>query len=223
MSPPADTLDFGSAPLQLIPASHGKATRLAKGQHIRIINTHGGQVVDTWAFPTPMATDGGLEYMSMSHTRAFIDKVVPAVQDRLVTNHRRPILTLVEDCSTGPIHDTVIAACDIYRYQGLGVTDYHRNCSDNLHEALAEIGETDLAATHFTPDPFNTFMNIPIRERDHSVGWEPALAQKGEWLTLRAEIDCVFAMSACPQDIVPINGKGVVPREAHFVVGGTSS
>lgn len=217
-------LDFGSSPLQLIPASHGKATRLTKGQYVRIINTHGGQVVDTWAFPMPISPSGsGLEYMSMSHTRAFINKVIPAVSDSLVTNHRRPILTLVEDVSTGTVHDTVIAACDIYRYQGLGVTDYHRNCSDNLHEALAEIGETELAARKFTPDPFNTFMNIPIREKDHSLGWEPALAQKGEWLTLRAEMDCVLAMSACPQDIVPINGKGVMPREAHFVVGSGAS
>ena len=38
------------APLQEIPARQGRAVRLAKGQRIKLINTHGSQVVDTWAF-----------------------------------------------------------------------------------------------------------------------------------------------------------------------------
>ena len=33
-----------------IPARLGKATRLDAGQSIKLINTHGSQVVDTWAF-----------------------------------------------------------------------------------------------------------------------------------------------------------------------------
>src|SRR5712672_2668698 len=33
-----------------IPARKGRACRLLKGQAIKIINTHGHQVVDTWAF-----------------------------------------------------------------------------------------------------------------------------------------------------------------------------
>ena len=33
-----------------IPARQGRAVRLAKGQSIRIVNTHGTQVCDTWAF-----------------------------------------------------------------------------------------------------------------------------------------------------------------------------
>jgi uncharacterized protein YcgI (DUF1989 family) len=121
-SNPPNALDFGSSPPQLIPARKGKATRLAQGQYARIINTHGGQVVDVWAYPTTMSDGSTLEYMSMSHTRAYLSKSIPAVNDVLVTNHRRPILTLVEDYTTGKIHDTVIAACDIYRYQQLGVT-----------------------------------------------------------------------------------------------------
>ena len=32
-----------------IPARHGKAARLRKGQVVKVINTTGQQVVDTWA------------------------------------------------------------------------------------------------------------------------------------------------------------------------------
>jgi uncharacterized protein len=35
---------------------------------------------------------------------------------------------------------------------------------------------------------------------------------------LRAEMDCVVAFSACPQDIVPVNGLGLTPTAAHFAV-----
>src|SRR5262245_20990833 len=46
-----------------IPARRGKAAYAAAGQIIRIINTHGEQVVDTWAFNRRDMT----EFMSMEH------------------------------------------------------------------------------------------------------------------------------------------------------------
>jgi len=36
--------------LMRIPARRGRAVRLSEGQAIKIINTHGEQVVDTWCF-----------------------------------------------------------------------------------------------------------------------------------------------------------------------------
>src|SRR5438105_4276508 len=111
----------------LIPARKGAAHRMSKGQLLRVINTHGSQVVDFWAFN---AADLG-ECMSMEHTRASILRIIPKPGDRLVTNKRRPILTVVEDASPG-IHDTLIASCDVYRYQELGAKGHHDNCTDNL-------------------------------------------------------------------------------------------
>src|SRR6266850_2561738 len=67
---------------------------------------------------------------SPRHSRAALSRIMARVGDSMVTNHRRPILTLVEDTSPG-IHDTLIAACDRYRYELLGCTTYHDNCTDN--------------------------------------------------------------------------------------------
>jgi uncharacterized protein YcgI (DUF1989 family) len=39
-------------------------------------------------------------------------------------------------------------------------------------------------------------------------------------VSLRAEADCIVAFSACPQDIVPINGLALRPTEARFEVLG---
>lgn len=190
--------------LMQIPARKGRAVRLKAGQSIRIVNTHGHQVVDTWAFN---ANDLS-EFLSMEHMRAAIDRIRPKPGDALVTNKRRPILTLVEDTSPG-VHDTFIAACDIYRYQGLGVTDYHDNCADNLMAGMEALG----LAPHEIPSPLNLWMNIPVHG-DGSISWEKPASRPGDYVVLRAEMDCVVAMSACPQDIICINAGA--PTEAHF-------
>ena len=98
-----------------IPARRGKAAHLRRGQVVKVVNTAGQQVVDTWAF---IAADLH-EFMSMEHTRPALGHIIPAVGDVLVTNKRRPILTMVEDISGG-IHDTLFAACDRWRYELLG-------------------------------------------------------------------------------------------------------
>ncbi len=194
--------------LQTVPARSGKAAHVKKGQHIKIINTHGEQVVDTWAFVEGDTS----EFMSMEATRAFNLRMIPKVGDAMLTNRRRPILTLVEDTSPG-VHDTIIAACDRWRYGLLGVEGYHDNCADNLTHGLTELG---MKETH-TPPPFNLFMNIPWT-KDGDLSFDPPATKPGDYVVFRAEIDCVVAMSACPQDILPINGKGVKPTEAHFEV-----
>ena len=196
------------APLTTIPARQGKAAFVARGQSVRVINTHGQQVVDTWAF----RRDDLTEFMSMEHSRTSLGRIMPVVGQSMTTNRRRPILTLVEDTSGG-IHDTLLAACDRYRYELLGCEGYHDNCTDNLAAALAELGLTPPE----TPSPWNLFMNIPVRP-DGSVGFEPPVSKAGDFVTLRAEMDCIVAFSACPQDIVPINGVDCVPTEAHFQV-----
>ncbi|TVY81228.1 hypothetical protein LSUE1_G004548, partial [Lachnellula suecica] len=96
--------------LTTIPARHGIATHLPKGSNIKVINTHGTQVVDTWAF-TLSATSGIETQMSNQHTRACLNSTIPKVGDGLFNNKREKMLTVTEDTTAG-IHDTLIAACD---------------------------------------------------------------------------------------------------------------
>ena len=197
-----------TTPLITIPARRGKAAFVASGQLVKVINTHGQQVVDTWAFNRADIT----EFMSMEHSRTAMGRIMPSLGQSMVTNHRRPILTLEEDTSGG-IHDTLLAACDRYRYELLGVAEYHDNCTDNLAAAMAELGLTPPE----TPSPWNLFMNIPVSPNG-GVNFEPPISRPGDYVALRAEMDLVVAFSACPQDIVPINGVDCVPTEAHFQV-----
>jgi uncharacterized protein len=193
---------------QLIPARKGAAQRVRKGQTVRVINTHGSQVVDFWAFN---AADLG-ECMSMEHSRASLLRIIPRVGDTLVTNRRRRILTVVEDTSPG-VHDTLIASCDVYRYAELGFRGHHDNCTDNLANALQAIGLERIVH----PAPFNLFMNIPVKD-GVSVSFEPPVSRPGDSISFRAEMDAVVAFSACPQDLLPINGVDCVIHDAHFEV-----
>lgn len=50
-----------AATMQTIPARHGTATFVPKGSTIKIVNTSGTQVIDTWAFALPTAPKGLLD------------------------------------------------------------------------------------------------------------------------------------------------------------------
>ncbi|HEY4192464.1 MAG TPA: urea carboxylase-associated family protein [Mesorhizobium sp.] len=192
--------------LQLIPARKGVAVRVNRGQVVTVINTHGTQVVDSWAF----CADDVAEFMSMEHSRGAMLKVNPQNGDTLRSNKRRPMLTLIQD-NSGGVHDTLIAACDRYRYQQLGHVGHHDNCTDNLVAAMAPLG----LKPPETPSPLNLFMNIPIGENG-SVSFEAPVSKAGSYVSMRAEMDLIVAFSACPQDLVPVNGADCVPTDAHF-------
>jgi uncharacterized protein YcgI (DUF1989 family) len=184
-----------------VPAREGRGVRVAAGQRFRVIDVEGGQVADTFAF----RGDDISEYHSAEHTRAYVSRLFPRAGEHFVTNHRRPILRLEEDATPG-IHDMLCAACDPERYTGLGVQGWHASCRENLERAMRDLGfdRTEV------PQPINLFMNIPVLE-DGALGWEPAPTAAGDSVTLRAEMDCIVVVSACPQDLVPINGNNPTP------------
>src|SRR4051812_28917607 len=162
-----------------IPARRGRACRLGKGQAIKIINTHGHQVVDTWAF-----NDEDLhEFMSNEHLRPTIGTIYPTRGHELCTNRRRAILFFEEDTSPGT-HDTLIAACDNYRYGLLGCTEYHDNCTDNLVAGMRQLG---IAVTE-VPSPVNLWMNIPVGG-DGATQWGEPVSKPGDYVVLRAAMD----------------------------------
>ena len=192
----------------LVRAREGRAFQVASGTDVRVVNTHGTQVVDTWAFNAANPA----EFMSMEHSRLHMGRLNPIVGDALVTNFRRPILVLKEDTSGG-VHDTLLAACDQYRYELLGYSGKHDNCTDNLHAALHKIG---LSVPH-TPAPLNLFEN----SRPDTYGLitiKPPISPPGSYVALRTEIDLVLVFSACPQDMAPTNGAAMRPCDVHIQI-----
>lgn len=197
-------------PLVEVPARLGAALRLARGEAVKIVNTHGTQVVDCWAWNAHDLR----EHMSMEASRVWTQRLNPKTGDSFVTTRRNPILTLVEDTSPG-VHDTFMAACDRHRYERLGVKSYHRNCLDNMMEAMRAIGAEPPAPLLAS---FNIFMNIAVEADGRELSTRPVVSKPGDFITLRAEMDCIVALSACPQDIVRIQGENNQPRPFHYQI-----
>lgn len=191
-----------------IPAREGRAVRLKRGDTLEIINRHGQQVCDFFAL-----VDGSPdEVLSVEHCRTSFDRIYVREGDMLVTNRRRSLLHLVKDTSPG-VHDIVVACCDQPRYAQLGVKGYHDNCADNFRMSLMAIGAT----VPRVPCPFNIWMNIPVDPKG-SFTWEPPVSKPGDYVWLEAQLDCIAIMSACPQDITPVNGQNTHPTNLEFRV-----
>ena len=189
------------------------AVRVAAGQILSVVNPSGTQVCDFWAFTTE---DMG-EYLSMANLHTTLCSIMPRVGDPLVSNTRRALMTLVFDSSPG-VHDTVIASCDHARYREMGVEGYHDNCADNLRMALIAIGLRAPAI----PAPFNLWMNVPVQPNG-KTSFQAPVAKAGDELRFRAEVDVIAVMSACPQDLTPVNGLGVAPGPLEFSVSDGSN
>jgi uncharacterized protein YcgI (DUF1989 family) len=90
----------------------------------------------------------------------------------------------------------------------------HRSCQENLAEALAPFG---LAGDDIV-DVFNVFMNVELRA-DGSFTILPPSARKGDYIELRAEMDVLAAVSACPADRNATNDGRAKPLGITVSVG----
>jgi uncharacterized protein YcgI (DUF1989 family) len=177
-----------------VPAGTARAVTLREAQTLRIINVEGHQVADFIAYNA----DDMREALSTMHTAVSIGRLFPTTGDRLRSNRRRPIVEIMRD-DTGR-HDMIIAMCDPWRYEYDFNVKGHRSCSDNYLEALADWK----IERHQLPHPINFFQNMSYP--DGRVQFGESLAQPGDTLELRALINLVAAVSACPMDLNPISG-----------------
>lgn len=170
-----------------VPAGSGAGVRLARGQHLRLIDIEGGQTGDLMAF-----TPDGRERLSNGRTFDYEGKIRLTTGDALWSDRSNAMLTIVAD-DVGR-HDFLYASCtlEMYRIQ-YGVTGYQANCHDNLLAALRELG----VAPDSLPTSFNFFMNVDVLA-DGRLKILPPTCRTGDSMVLRAEMDLAIAVTACP-------------------------
>lgn len=71
----------------------------------------------------------------------------------------------------------------------------------------------------WVPDPLNLFMNVPINHYG-GLDLKPPTSEKGQYVVLRAEVDLVIVISACPQDLNLVNGGR--PMDCEYEILGDS-
>lgn len=187
-----------------------------------------------------------LEFLSVAQTRISNLHLIPQPNDVLVSNLRRLMFTITEDTwiEGGGTHDMLIPACDEIRYRNLGVKfpndpdpgEGHRSCATNLEEELCDYmgrGRDCQGSGIQTPLPLNLFMNVPwtlpsVNIQDSATSkHERAVTSgniqiaapcgpKGGSVELRAEMDVLVVMSACPNDLAKTNGEDMVCKDVGF-------
>jgi uncharacterized protein len=193
-------------PLIEVGGGSSAAIRLRTGEAVRLINTHGSQVVDTWCLSAADPT----EYLSVEHTRRMLGRLFPKEGDVLYSNRRAPLLSLDKD-TAGCAHDMLVACCDKWLYRFYGASSDHANCYDNFLQALAACG----IVTERVPNPINFWMNVPVLENER-IELNAPVSRAGDFIVLRALRDAVVIFSACPMDITPVNGEDRMPKSVAY-------
>ncbi len=192
----------------VVPAGAARVLRVPDGQRVRVVNSEGGQVVDTWAFCASDPT----EHLSMAHSRSATYRIFFRVGDVLVTNRFRPMLRIAADTSPGR-HDTLHAACSAESNRYFGAPDPAPNCEDNLRTALAELG----IHTAAVPCPWNLYEHADV-DSAGALHDRPASAAAGDYVELVCLMDLILVCSACPSRVGAISGADRAPRGVEIVM-----
>ena len=178
------------------------AVEVLRGDTVRIVDVEGQQVADFVCFNLQRLE----EKFSPPNTLLINGTVRPTVGHALWSDEAGRMFTIVAD-SVG-LHDVIAGACSRFtnavRY---GVKDTP-NCRDNLARAVASYG----LSWKDVPYAFNVFMNVPIEPDGWVYNAEPR-SRAGDAVDLRAEMDCLVAISNCPQVLNPCNAYRAKPLQ----------
>jgi len=203
---------------QVIPPKHGLAVTIRQGQHLRVIDLEGQQVVDMAVFNA----DNPREKLSTSYSRTRYvpkpgaeyvprDKLVEG--DTLMSTICRPMMTIVKETPEPKgVHDTHNRMCNRFLYEsyGLGPRD---GCHENIANAVAAYG----ILPEDIPDTMDLFMNY---HHDCTRGrWVigAPVSKPGDYIEFRAEMNCIVGFSNCPLDVLaPCNAYHCTPVKVEI-------
>lgn len=181
----------------VIPANAARAFTLKKGQHIRIIG-EGQAHADFVAFNL----DNLKERFDQATTKAYQGRIFISTGDRLLSKSNNAMFTIVKDTYEGT-HDLQFGMCSKKSYQkeAMGVYEYQhikelpdRGCWENLTQALKpwNIASEDI------PSPFVIFDTVKVDASSGRLEMARMNKPPGTHVEMRAEMDCLVALSACP-------------------------
>ena len=132
----------------------------------------------------------------------------PGLYSKYYTADLDPIMEIVRD--TCGRHDTFAMACTGRYYEDLGYFG-HKNCSDNISNALTPYGVRPRRGWA----TINFFFNL-VQENLHSFTSGEPWTRPGDHVLIKAATDLVCVNSGCPDEIDPANGWN--PSEIHVRV-----
>ena len=179
----------------IIEPKSGQSIEVNKGQILRVEDVDGQQVADMVCF----SLNDHNERFSQSKTRVHNWKGHITTGDILYSNRTNAMFTIVED--TVGVNDLLFPPCHSAVYEKFLGIGPRNGCQENLAIALDSYG----ISLDAIPDPLNIFMNTGMDEK-LELTLEAAPSSAGDHLDMRAEMDCLVAVTACADDQTECNG-----------------
>lgn len=178
-----------------IPAREYAAFVMRASNVLRVIDAEGQQVADIVAFNLADYTErmNGEFTMLVNHT---YNPTEGAVVYSTLCN---PMMTIIDD-KVGRNYPGGAQCSEPLNRLRYGIPGT-RNCRDNLTHALRPWGIPE----HDLPGCFTPFMNV-LHRPDGSADIAEPTSKAGDYIDMRAEMDLLVAISACPQERNPCNG-----------------
>jgi uncharacterized protein YcgI (DUF1989 family) len=145
-------------------------------------------------------------------------KIFITTGDKLMSKSNQHLMTIVEDTYRDGTHDLQAGTCSASRFQlakqeGKLRKIWHRDvelpdhgCWENLSQVLKPYG----ISPEDIPSPFNIFQTMKIDATIGRMEHTTTRPKPGTYIDLRAEMDLLVALSACPDPTV--GGKPVDVR-----------
>ena len=186
----------------------GYTLELKKGQFIKITSQ---TIIDFVCFNLTNLR----ERFDQARTKANQRKVFLTTGDCLISKLNNTLFTIVEDTFKEGHHDLQEGMCSRKRHElaaqrGMWEATYGRpltempprGCTENLAKVLEPFG----IALEDVPSPFNIFQDMIIHPDTGILEHSPIRPKPpGAWVTMRAEMDVLAALSVCPD--VSIGGS----------------
>lgn len=202
----------------VIPAKTGHSIELKRGQHLRLIDVEGKQVVDMAVFNLHNVR----EKVSPSYYRTrrtpkpgaayrALDKLVEG--DYIRSTIGAPMLQIVKETAEPKgIHDTYIRMCNRQLYDNYGVGP-----REGCFETISRLVEPYGLQPEDLPDPMNVFMNLEHSCTEGRWVTKEPVTKPGDYIEFKAEMDCLVAFSNCPEDMLtPCNGYHCTPVQVQI-------
>jgi urea carboxylase-associated protein 1 len=185
-------------PLDLIlPAGAPWGGIVRRGEVLTLTDLEGGQAIDLLCY----SADEPLERYSAPNTIKHARTLLLTTGHVLLSDVSRPLLTFVEDTAGG--HDTIGGCCSAASNELLYGVAGVPGCRENLLAAIEPFG---LGRRDLVPN-LNVNCRVPVQPGNSLLErtFAPPTSRAGDRVAFRAEMDCIVALSNCPQVLNPAN------------------
>jgi hypothetical protein len=200
---------------EVMPPKSGKAVEVRKGRHIRITDVEGKQVCDVAVFNMAnlrekLSTSYSRTRYPMKHVGEYIPRDHLTEGDTLMSTLCRPMMTIVTDTPEPKgVHDVHNRMCNRFLFESHGA-ESQDGCHEIISKAVASYG----IKPEDIPDTLDVFMNYYHDCERRRWVIDTPVSKPGDYIELRAEIDCLIGLSNCPEDrLTQCNDRNCTPMK----------